>query len=199
VTVPRVVLLTDRHAASAAGHDLVTVVGAAVEAGIDAVIVRERDLPDAERVRLVDQIAARLAAGGATTIVAGPATRPGQAVHLRAVDPMPDEPAPLLGRSCHDATELARAAADGCHYATLSPIFESTSKPGYGPPLGAAALAHAPLPVLALGGVDAGNAAACLRAGAHGVAVMGAVMGASDPAAVVGELIESVNRSGVRR
>ena len=52
----------------------------------------------------------------------------------------------------------AAAAGEGCDYATLSPIFVSASKPGYGPALGVGALRDAPLPVYALGGVDPSNA-----------------------------------------
>ncbi|MDX1421679.1 MAG: thiamine phosphate synthase, partial [Kiloniellales bacterium] len=76
--------------------------------------------------------------------------------------------------------------------ATQSPIFATASKPGYGPALGLAGLAEAAaagLPVLALGGVTAERAPACLRAGAAGVAVMGAVMAARDPAAAVGTIL----------
>jgi thiamine-phosphate pyrophosphorylase len=74
----------------------------------------------------------------------------------------------------------------------LSPIFASPSKPGYGPALGTDALASLPLPCFALGGVTATNAAACLAAGAAGIAVMGAVMTAADPAAAVRELLALV-------
>jgi thiamine-phosphate pyrophosphorylase len=50
------------------------------------------------------------------------------------------------------------------------------------------------VPVLALGGVDAANAASAREAGAHGVAVMGCVMRAADPAAVVRRLLREVDR-----
>jgi thiamine-phosphate pyrophosphorylase len=96
------------------------------------------------------------------------------------------------GRSCHSVSDLARAAAEGCRWATLSPIFAPVSKPGYGPALGPSALAQAPLPTWALGGVHAGNARTCLDAGAVGVAVMGAVLGAPDPAGAVAGILESV-------
>jgi len=101
---------------------------------------------------------------------------------------------PILGRSCHDAAELAHATGEGCDYVTLSPVFPSPSKPGYGPALGpdrfGALCARAGLPVYALGGITtAAQAAACRAAGAHGVAVMGAVMRADDPAAAVKELL----------
>ena len=76
---------------------------------------------------------------------------------------------------------------------TLSPIFLTVSKPGYGPAIGLDALAAAAQlcdgPVVALGGIDAGNLGACLAAGARGIAVMGEVMRAADPEATVRRLI----------
>ena len=48
------------------------------------------------------------------------------------------------------------------------------------------------MPVFALGGVEVENAAAMRAAGAHGVAVMGAVMRAPDPAGVVARVMEEV-------
>ena len=100
----------------------------------------------------------------------------------------------LIGCSTHDARELAAAA--GADYATLSPVFASASKPGYGPALGiarfAAATAAARLPVIALGGVDAANIAPCIDAGAAGVAVMGGAMAATDVAAVMAGLIRAL-------
>jgi thiamine monophosphate synthase len=85
----------------------------------------------------------------------------------------------------------------GLEYVTVSPVYPSASKPGYGPPLGLSTLrnwcAACAVPVLALGGVDsADRAGACVRAGAAGVAVMGTVMRAADPAAVVRGLVEAV-------
>ena len=111
-------------------------------------------------------------------------------VHLSAADPFPSARPSIVGRSCHDAAELARAAAQGCDYVTLSPVFPSPSKPGYGPALGPAGLAALIRPagplVYALGGVTPDRVAACRAAGAHGVAVMGAVM--REPALVAGYL-----------
>ena len=76
---------------------------------------------------------------------------------------------------------------------TLSPIFASASKPGYGPALGLERLgevaAASPLPVIALGGIEDGDVRACLDAGAAAVAVMGAAMRAADPAPLLARLI----------
>jgi thiamine-phosphate pyrophosphorylase len=80
----------------------------------------------------------------------------------------------IIGVSCHDLEEVRRAAGEGASYVYLSPIFWTTSKPGYGPPLGLEALSAAAravsIPVLALGGITAENEAACLAAGAAGIA-----------------------------
>jgi thiamine-phosphate pyrophosphorylase len=189
-----VIVFTDRRQAR---RPLPDVVAAAVDGGARTVVLREKDLPDGERAALAARLRPLLArAGGRLLLAGGQAGPDGQ--HLAAADPWPAAPHGLIGRSCHDAGELAAAETEGCAYATISPVFASTSKPGYGPPLGLSRLrelcAGAGLPVYALGGVEsADRAARCRHAGAAGVAVMGAVMRARDPAAVVAELVEAVD------
>ena len=88
-------------------------------------------------------------------------------------------PEAWIGVSAHSLEELRRAQQAEADYATLSPIFPSSSKPGYGPALGLEALRDAAglgLPILALGGVTVATVRTCLEAGACGVAVMGTVM-----------------------
>jgi thiamine-phosphate pyrophosphorylase len=80
-------------------------------------------------------------------------------------------PGKLVGVSIHDPADPRRRQAD---YALIAPVFET---PGKGLPLGLDAVQGA----IALGGVDASNAGACLRAGAIGVAVIRAIMASSDP------------------
>jgi thiamine-phosphate pyrophosphorylase len=199
--LPPLLLLTDRSQLPD-GRDLASLVAAvdsAVGAGARAVVVRERDLEDHERTELVCDLRKILAPVGGTLVVAAPPVGRPVGVHLRRRDPLPRTRPVLLGRSCHDATELARAAAEGCDYVTLSPVASSSSKPGHGPALGRnrfaeltqrAGDAHGRRPaVYALGGVTPDNAGDWLAAGADGVAVMGAVMRADDPGAVVEELL----------
>jgi thiamine-phosphate pyrophosphorylase len=75
----------------------------------------------------------------------------------------------------------------------VSPVFVTASKPGYGPALGldglARIVAHAPGPVVALGGITPENAASCLSTGARGIAVMGEIMRAADPQATVEHIL----------
>jgi thiamine-phosphate pyrophosphorylase len=179
--VKGIVVLTDRRLAR---RPLVEVVEAAVEGGARYVVLREKDLPRDERAALA--AALREVARG-RLIVAGPDPLGGSAVHLPAAGPYPPPDLPLVGRSVHDLAELGRLSTED--YVTVSPVFPTPSKPGYGPALGVTGLAElaalSPVPVLALGGVTPANAHECLAAGAAGVAVMGAVMRAADPAAVV--------------
>jgi thiamine-phosphate pyrophosphorylase len=104
-------------------------------------------------------------------------------------------PGRLLGASCHSATEIVAAARGGADYALFGPVF---AVPGKGPPQGLAALAEAaaaaPIPVLALGGVDAESAAACLAHGARGVACIRALLDASDPGAAALRLWQMVSK-----
>jgi thiamine-phosphate pyrophosphorylase len=198
---PPLLLTTDRRQVRRSLED--TVAGA-LDAGCRWVSLREKDLARQERLALLrrlierghrygarigvhDDIDAALAAGAA-------------GVHLPAgADPAAARarlpPGMLLGFSAHGAGEVAHAAAGGADYATLSPIFPSASKPGYGPALGCGALARAAsmsIPILALGGVDRERIAACIDAGAAGIAVMGGVMAADDPGTVMAGLIRTL-------
>jgi thiamine-phosphate pyrophosphorylase len=177
-------VLTDRSLVPP-GRTLVDVVRAAVDGGATHVVLREKDLARAERAALAEELRTFVP----VLLVASDPTIPAGGVHLAAADAWPEDRPGVVGRSCHSRADLVRAANEGCDYATLSPIFESASKPGYGPALGAAALQEAPLPVYALGGVDPTNARSCVDVGAAGVAVMGYVMRADDPAVAVKELL----------
>jgi thiamine-phosphate pyrophosphorylase len=183
VTPSGVVVLTDRRLAAG---PLVAVVDAAVRGGAGWILLREKDLGYAERRALADRL--RGVVPPDRLIVAGPDPLGGDAVHLAAADPVPPE-ITLVGRSCHGTPELTTE-----DYVTLSPIYPTASKPGYGPALGPARTS--PVPWLALGGIDCPERAAeCVAAGAAGVAVMGAVMRADDPERVTRELVRATGRA----
>lgn len=186
--LPRLLLLTDRRQLPA-GRSLTDTVLECAGVGLTTVVLRELDLPEAQRAELAGTLARHL------TVVAARTPLPAAAgVHLAAHQPAVPS---WHGRSCHDAAQLRTAAATGAAWVTLSPVAGTVSKPGYGPALGVDGFGRlvpraAGVPVYALGGVGPADAAAFRRAGAHGVAVMGAVMRAEDPATVVAELLEAV-------
>jgi len=194
---------------------LVEVVAAAMAAGCRWVLVREKDLPHAALCELVADVVALASPVGAAVSVSAHAdvavASGAQGVHL----PSGDEVAraigearnrlgadALVGVSVHSWEQAERAATAGASYVTLSPIFPTASKQGYGPALGLDELRVVsmalPIPVVALGGVTAGNAAACLRAGAAGVAVMGAIMRSANPGGDTAAIMDAVRRSRSR-
>ncbi len=196
---PPVLLITDRLQARV---PLEEVAGAAFEAGCRWLLLRDKDLPRPERVALARRLMDLGRPLGAKVLLSADceavAAAGADGVHLpRDGDPSAARArlggGVLIGISTHSLAETERAAAAGADYATLSPIFETASKPGYGPALGPAGLSEvarrAGLPILALGGVTSGRVGACLAAGAAGVAVMGGVMGAGDPRMAMADLI----------
>ena len=186
-----VVVLTDRRLAA---RPLIEVVAAAISGGAGWVILRDKDLGYGERRALADSLRDVVPEG--RLVIAGPDPLGGDAVHLSATDPVPPG-VRLVGRSCHGVPRLSTE-----DYVTLSPIYPTATKPGYGPALGPARAASfaGGVPWLALGGVHSPRrAAACAAAGATGIAVLGAVMRAADPEAVTRTLADAfVHAAGVR-
>ena len=197
---PPLMIVTDRRQARL---PLEAVAAAVFEAGTRWISVREKDLSLVEQIDLVRQLA-RIAPAGARIGLHGIPTPDVDGVaawHLprdgdldAARRSVPG--AGLFGQSCHGLAAVEAAQAAGADYVTLSPIFATRSKPGYGPALGtamvetaAAELRPTGCRLLALGGVTAETIGRCRTAGANGAAVMGAVMGAGDPGAAVAALI----------
>lgn len=95
-------------------------------------------------------------------------------------------PGMKIGVSVHSLAEARQAASDGADYVLFGHIFPTPSKPGL-PARGIEALrklvARMPVPVIAVGGIDAHNVSAVLSTGCAGIAVISAVMAAADPPA----------------
>ena len=199
---PPLLVISDR---SQAPRPLVEIAAAAFAGGCRWFSLREKDLPAAERRALLAELVALGRACGATVMAhddvdAVVATGAG-GIHLPGgSDPKAARirlPEGLIGVSAHSPAEAAGQIAAGADYVTISPIFLTDSKPGYGPALGLAGLAKtaavAKGAVVALAGITPENARACVEAGAAGIAVMGEVMRAADPEATVRALIEAIS------
>lgn len=191
--LPGLLVLTDRTRTGR--RPLLDVLDEAIAGGARAILVREKDLSRAERAALVDEVRARLAPVGGVVLIASDPLIVADGLHLASADPLPPVAArpPLLGRSCHTVDEARAAEQEGCDYVTLSPVFATASKPGYGPVFGVAGLRAAvhelTIPVFGLGGITASNAGSVLSAGARGLAVMGGIMAAAEPTVATAALV----------
>ena len=167
--------------------------------------LREKDLTPPERRALLGRLVALGRRVGAVVTVHedidAAAATDADGVHLPSAGNIAAArsllPRGLIGASAHSADEASALLRAGADYVTVSPIFVTSSKPGYGPALGLDGLgcivAKASGPVVALGGITDGNAAACLAAGARGIAVMGEVMRSKDSRVAVERLLRAIS------
>lgn len=201
--LPPLLVITDRHATG--GRPLVEVVRAALEGGARLIQLREKDLDGgpllalaAELVREARRFEARVLVNDRIDV----ALAAGAAGVVLPADSFPTETGrgllgafALLARSTHSTAEAESAAREGCDFALFGPVFATPSKAAYGAAQGIERLSEAcraPLPVYAVGGVTAENAAAVRRAGAAGAAVIREVMAAKDPRRATAALLAAL-------
>ena len=102
----------------------------------------------------------------------------------------------LIGASTHSVGAAARVAEESVDYVFLGPIFRTPSKEGLIKPLGVEAIRTvkqtAKVPVIAIGGIKAENVREVIAAGADGIAVISAIMAASDPREAAQELMGGI-------
>ncbi|MCO5101557.1 MAG: Nudix family hydrolase [Burkholderiaceae bacterium] len=154
----------------------------ALAAGVRLVQLREPGIASDRLERLWRETRTLCRRAGAALVVNG-AHPPSYAaacdgVHLRSADLhacVSRPPVRLVGASCHEARDLARARALGADYVVLGPVKPTLSHPG-APALGwdrfASLAAQSHVPVFALGGLTEADAQAACAAGAHGVAML---------------------------
>lgn len=199
---PLLLLVTDRRQARLPLTDIVTV---ALANGCRWISLREKDLPEDEQVVLARRFAAIAHKSNALVMLHGEASLARLAnvdgVHLPAGSDAGAARAvlgagKLIGVSIHTAAEAQAIDPATADYALAGPAFETPSKPGYGPEIGRKGLAEiagtARVPVLAIGGINAARIGEVIAAGCAGVAVMGGVMRAADPASAVGGLVATL-------
>lgn len=205
VKLDPIYLITDRKPPP--GGDFLGALRSALEGGVRFLQFREKDLSSRARLELGEKVMALAGEFGAVTVVNGDpalAEALGAAgVHLgRGTLSVRDVRERLgyeglIGYSAHSGQEAAEAFKAGADFSVLGPVFPTKSKFTSGPVLGldgfragverVSAAGHR-CPVYALGGVAADNAADCLRAGAQGVALIGGILGANDPAAAASDI-----------
>lgn len=98
----------------------------------------------------------------------------------------------IIGRSTTNPHEMENAIKEGADYIGVGPVYETPTKPGKkaaGLDYVQYAAKHSPIPWFAIGGINADNIKNVIQAQAHGVAIVRAIMAASDPKSVTETLI----------
>jgi thiamine-phosphate pyrophosphorylase len=193
--LPCLMLVTDRRLCG--GTDgLLAAVRSAVRGGITAVQLREKDLGTEELLRLAGGLKEAIG-GKALLIINGPVEVVKDAgadgVHLPEAADYVERPRPdiLVGRSVHSVEAALCAEAEGADYVIAGPVYETRSHSGVAP-LGLELVEEvrraSRLPVLAIGGVTTQRVNDTVGAGAVGVAVISAILGARSPEGAAREL-----------
>lgn len=200
----RLLVVTDRHQTN--GRPLVPLLQEVFTAGVPIVQLRERDLSARELVRLAREVQVVTASHRSQLLINDridvALALEGVGVHLRS-NSLPVSIARqllgaqrLVGVSVHTVEEAIQVESQGADYIILGPIYATPSKKLFGPPLGIHTLEKAcrlvRIPIFGIGGVTAARAQQMRRAGAFGVAVITAILGATDVESATHELLEAV-------
>jgi len=112
-------------------------------------------------------------------------------------------PNAIIGLSVESEADVRAAEAVAIDYFGLSPVFSTPTKTDTNTPLGLAGVGRirplTPLPLVAIGGISAANAAEVLAAGADGVAVVSAICSAPDPEQAARSLKKTIDQVRNRR
>lgn len=189
---------------------------AAVAGGVRVVQLRDKIHPTEHRIRMLQRIRDGLAGAPVTVLVNddidAAAVVPGVGVHVGPDDLHPAAARRRLGNdvcigwSIHHLDQLrdeeALAVVD---YVAASPVWATPTKTDTTAPFGPDGVralrdrVPAALPLIGIGGIDVGNAAAVITAGADGVAVVSAICAAADPRQAAADLQAEVSRAKERR
>lgn len=167
--------------------------------GLSGVILREKDLEEAQYRRIAEQALRICNKSGALCILHSfhsAAAELGAPVHLpmpvlREMSEKERSTFEIMGASCHSVDEARQAQALGCTYITAGHVFATDCKKGLAP-RGTDFLREVceavSIPVYGIGGISAGNIVEVQRAGAKGACVMSGAMTCADPERYVAEL-----------
>jgi len=193
-------LVTD--SALAMGRALPDVVRAAVDGGVTCVQLREKGLTSRAYVERLLSVRPLLRERGIPLFVNDRVdvalAVEADGIHLGQTD-LPLAMARdlsagrlLIGVSCESVQDAIDAERGGADYVSVSPVFATPTKTDTAPALGLdgvrAVRSAVGVPVVAIGGIGATNAADVIRAGADGICVVSAIVSAPDPRAAAASL-----------
>lgn len=205
----RLYLVTDRK--QTAGRPLVDVVHAALDGGVHAVQLREKDLEGGELYHIAAQLRkltesyhARLLINERLDValaVDADGVHLGQASFPVATARRLLGSGKLIGVSTHNLAEITAAA--GADFIVFGPVYFTPSKAVYGEPRGLDRLREAveenSAPIFAIGGINVERIPNVLSTGAYGVAVISAISAASDPTQAARDLLHQLPDHTERR
>lgn len=184
-------LITDRKMVKGPLPDAVRL---ALEGGVRAVQLREKDLPVREFLALAQELRAVTKTFGAKLFIndrvdvavavgADGVHLGGESMPIQAVRKIVRKDM-LIGASTHSLEQAKAAAENGADLITYGPVYETPSKAKYGAPVGLKGIGEIKneiaIPIFAIGGINTGNLLPVLSARADGVAVISAILGAED-------------------
>jgi thiamine-phosphate pyrophosphorylase len=201
-------VLTDERLSR--GRSTVDVVAAAIRGGADAIQLRAKELTAREQLDLGRALRRITRDAGVLFIVNDRAdiavAVDADGVHVGPDDLPPDAaravvgPERIVGVSAGTVAEALAARDAGADYLGVGAIFGTTTKLDAGAPVGPARIAEirrrVELPIVGIGGIDAGNVAAVIAAGADGAAVVSAVVAADDVEAAARDLKRRIAEAG---
>ena len=187
----RLYLITDRKVAT---KPLPEAVRLALEGGVRAVQLREKDMPVRELLALALELRSITREYGAKLFINDrvdvAVSVDADGVHLGHLS-MPPEGARkvvgkdmLIGVSTHNLDEAKAAEVGGADFITFGPIFDTPSNVKKGAPVGIYAIKSIKsgihIPIFALGGIKSGLAGQIMASGAYGISMISAIFGAYD-------------------
>lgn len=201
----RLLVITDRKKCRA--KPLQEIVRKACACGVKAIQLREKDLSDADLLSLANKLRLLTYKYRAQLIINDrldiALLAKANGVHSPENGILPKQAKPfsknlLIGKSIHSLKSALKAGGEGYDYIIFGPVYRTQSKIKYGKPKGLKELkrvcAEMKIPVFAVGGINPKRAKKCIEAGAHGVAVIGAVMKSKDIKKTVNEFKGSMGK-----
>jgi len=200
-------LITDRKIAG--DRNIVDIVRAAIQGGVTVVQMREKTATTSEMIDLGRELHNVTRDANVPLIVNDRVdialAIQAEGVHVGPPDDMPASlarqllgPNRILGVSAKSPEIALQAKRDGADYVGVGDVYGTRSKADAGIPIGIsglkAVIEACPLPVVGIGGIHHGNISAVIEAGADGVSLISAIVGAADPEKAARELRQCIDQ-----
>lgn len=190
------------------GRELTWVLEQALDGGVKAIQLREKDLSGRDLFNLAEAVRKLTGRYGAKLLINEridvALAVDADGVHLgKASIPIATArqlvgPERLIGASVHALAEAQQAEQAGADFVVFGPVYFTPSKAAYGAPQGLAPLRQVvektSRPVYAIGGVKRENIEEVMAAGARGIALISAIVSAREPQQAAREILETLRR-----